>query len=345
MGKMAEETLMRRETDEAAAVIAAQIARNRATLADLSARLVACDPAFIVTCARGSSDHAATYLKYLFETRLGLPVASFAPSVASVYRAKLKLKSALFVAISQSGHSPDLVGTLASARASGARTIAIVNDLESPLAAGADHVLPIAAGPERSVAATKSCLGAMAAAAHLCATWAGDARLLDALDDLPHALATARDADWSAVVLRLQRAERMLLVSRGLGFAGVLEAALKLKETCMIQAEAFSAAEVRHGPMAIVSRGFPVLFASTFDQTQHSIEAVAELFAARGADIYWAGAARVGATVLPMAAVADPALQPIMFLQSFYRLANDLAQARGLDPDRPNFLEKVTKTV
>ena len=339
------ETMMRQESDEAASVIALQATRNRPALDRLVAQLAAREPAHIVTCARGSSDHAATYLKYLFETRLGLPVASFAPSVVSVYRARLKLGSALFVAISQSGRSPDLVETLAEARASGACTVAIVNDEDSPLAAGADHVLPISAGPERSVAATKSCLGAMAVAARLCASWSGDARLAGALDALPHALSIAREADWSPVVSRLRLTERMLLVSRGLGFAGVLEAALKLKETCMIQAEAFSAAEVRHGPMAIVGAGFPVLFASTFDPAQRSIDVIADLFASRDADIYWAGAARQDATVMPMAATVDPALQPIVFLQSFYRLANDLALLRGLDPDRPNSLEKVTKTI
>ena len=190
------QTLMFNEAAEAADVIERQFARNAATVAALAAELRAAPPPFVVTCARGSSDHAATYAKYLFETRIGIVTASASPSVGSVYEAPLALRGALYLVISQSGKSPDLLRNAQAAKAAGARVVALVNVEDSPLAELADTVLPLCAGPEKSVAATKSYLASLAAILQLGAAWHGDAALAATLAGLPAALRQAWQADW-----------------------------------------------------------------------------------------------------------------------------------------------------
>lgn len=338
-------TLMLREASETPEIVAGQGQKNRAAATRIAARLNELQPKFIATCARGSSDYAATYAKYLFETRLGLATCSFAPSVASLYGAKIFLKNALFLCISQSGRSPDLLQSAEMARDQGAYVVAIVNDEESPLAAIADDVLPIGAGPEKSVAATKSCIGSMAAVFDMCAQWSGSASMASALENLPAVLSLAFDCDWSAAHPVMETARQTLIISRGIGLAAAQEAALKLKETCRLQAEAFSAAEVRHGPMAIVEKGFPVIAASTFDAAQESIDDVSRHFAQRGAKVFMAGAPVDGTQTLKTPRAGDPNLQPLVFLMAFYRFANDLALLRKLDPDNPEHLQKVTRTL
>lgn len=342
-------TLMIHEASETPEKVSAQRRDNRDAAARIAARLRARAPAFIATCARGSSDHAAAYAKYLAEIRLGLAVCSFAPSVASVYGARVSLKDVLFLCISQSGRSPDLLQAAEMARRQGAYVVAIVNDESSPLAALAEDVLPIGAGPEKSVAATKSCIGAMAAIFDLYAQWSESAAMASALDGLPALLSEAFECDWSHALPAMAHTRQALMISRGIGLAAAQEAALKLKETCRIQAEPFSAAEVRHGPMAIVDKGFPVIAASTFDAAQDSIDAVSRHFAERGAKVFMAGSpagAPVDGTArLPAPRAPHPDLQPLVFLMAFYRFANDLALLRNLDPDKPDHLQKVTETV
>ena len=335
-------TIMGREALEAPAIVARMLNDNRDAVAALAARLRAAPPAVVITCARGSSDHAATYGKYLIETLIGIPVASAAPSVSSLYDSPVQASGALCIAISQSGRSPDLLATVAAYRDAGVHVVALVNDATSPLAAAADTVLPLHAGLELAVAATKSCIAALAGLAAIVAAWSGDAALGRALDRLPDDLRAALAADWSPGVAPLLSATRMFVLGRGYGFGIAQEAALKLKETCAIQAEAFSAAEVRHGPMRIVEPGFPVLGFATSDAAGADVVAVADSFAARGAVTIVAHAG--GAGDLP-AIAGHPALEPIAMLASFYRLAEALALARGLDPDSPPHLAKVTQTV
>src|SRR6185437_2708162 len=255
----AESTRMFAEAGEAADAIARQLEENRHAIASLAQWLRAHPPRFIATCARGSSDHAATYGQYLFETQLGLVTASASPSIASVYAVKPKLQDALFIAISQSGRSPDLLLSTDLARAAGARVVVLVNDESAPLAQLAHHVIPLRAGRETSVAATKSYLCSLAALLQLTASWSGNEALSSALHALPQALRQAWSMDWSPLIAGLRDARDLFVVGRGLGLAAAQEAALKLKETCGLHAEAFSSAEVMHGPMAIVGAGFPVL--------------------------------------------------------------------------------------
>jgi len=337
-------TRMYREIGETAAAITHQREANRTTLETLARTLRASPPRFVVTAARGSSDNAATYAKYLIETQLGLATASAAPSIHSVYAAQPNFRDALFLAISQSGRSPDLLRQAEAAKRSGARVVAFVNVADSPLAQLADTVLPLHAGPELSVAATKSYLCSLAAIADLVAHWSSDDALAGALDALPRELGTANSFDWSALVDDLVDARNLFVVGRGLGLSAAQEAALKLKETCGLHAEAFSAAEVQHGPMALVESDFPVLFFTQDDDTLASTLDVAARFRERGARVRIASA-DPHAGDLPFASTPHPACAPIAAVHAFYYVANALSVRRGRDPDVPPHLRKVTETV
>lgn len=334
-------TLMFAEAEESANAIELQYTRNHETMQNLAMSLRARPPRFIVTCARGSSDHAATYAKYLFETQLGFVTASASPSVGSVYAASQHLEGALYLVISQSGKSPDLLANAESARAAGARVVAFVNVEDSPLAALADTVIPLHAGPEHSVAATKSYLCSLAAILQLAAYWKDDAALIDAIARLPDALRAAWGADWSSMSDGLVDARNLFVLGRGLGLAAAQEAALKFKETCGLHAEAYSSAEVKHGPMALVGPGFPVLCFAQPDETEAGTVALATEFRERGATV-WLACANGD---LPLVKAPHPACAPLLTIQSFYRALNALAMSRGYNPDLPPHLNKVTETV
>ncbi|TLY69153.1 MAG: SIS domain-containing protein [Gammaproteobacteria bacterium] len=335
---------MFREAAQAPAAVREQLQANAARVARLAARLRHAPPRAVVTCARGSSDHAATFARYLIETRLALLTSSAAPSVSSVYEARPDLSGALVLAISQSGASPDLLAAVSGARAAGAHIVALVNAQDSPLAQLADDLIPLCAGVERSVAATKSYIASLAAIVHLVADWARDAQLAAALQQAPEQLERAWQLDWSAAVTHLAPANNLYVVGRGLGLAIAQEAALKLKETCGLHAEAVSAAELRHGPMALVRTGFPLLIFSQNDESRTGVAQLASELATQGADVLLAGALAPGATLLPTEG-AHPVIEPLLFAQSFYRMANALSLARGGDPDRPPHLHKVTETL
>src|SRR6202011_905706 len=254
--RTAEGTRMFQEAASASDAVRAQLQCDAAAIAAIGREVRRLAPRAVVTCARGSSDHAATYAKYLIETRLGVLTSSAAPSVSSVYAAKADLSGTVFLAISQSGASPDLLAAVANAKAAGATIVALVNVETSPLAQAADFTIPLCAGTEQSVAATKSYIGSLAAIIHLVAFWARDAELLDALAQVPARLERAWKLDWRPALAHLQPARDLYVVGRGLGLGVAQEAALKLKETCGLHAEALSAAELRHGPMALVQAGF-----------------------------------------------------------------------------------------
>lgn len=338
-------TWMYREAAEAADVVAVQFARNQGAIAVLAAQLRAAPPPFVVTCARGSSDHAASYARYLIETSLGIVTASLSPSIASVYQAPLQLRGALFIAISQSGRSPDLLHNARAARAAGAHVLALVNVEDSPLAGLADTVVPLGAGPERSVAATKSCLASLAAIAQLVAHWSGDGALLEALDTLSQALAEAWRQDWSPLVDGLVDAHNLFVLGRGPGLAAAQEAALKFKETCGLHAESFSAAEVMHGPSAIVQAQFPVLALGVQDAALPRLAETAARLVEQGADVFLTGAEVEGAVLLPSVGELHPLCAPLVLTVSFYAFIEALARRRGFDPDLPPHLRKVTQTV
>jgi len=321
------------EAREAPAGARRQLERCAPVFAELAARLRASPPPLVVTCARGSSDHAATYGKYVLETTVGHLVASVGPSVASMYkRAPVGLAGALVIVVSQSGRSPDLLELAAAARRGGALVVAFVNDESSPLAAACDVVVPLCAGEERAVAATKSFLLASLAFVQLAAAWSGDAALRDAAAAVPDALDAACLGTWDLGALTT--AASLYVVGRGVGLGAAQEIALKLKETCRLHAEAFSTAEVLHGPVALVTPGFPVIALDQRDATEAAVNEVVDKLHLLGAQI-----------LEPPPTSAPSVIAPLCHVQSFYLELATLAEARGFDADAPQHLTKVTKTV
>jgi glutamine---fructose-6-phosphate transaminase (isomerizing) len=338
-------SLMLQEAREAPARVAELLRSDEASYARLTETLVGRAPSFAATIARGSSDHAATYAASLLGIGAGLATASIPPSLITRYGAELDLRRALVLAISQSGASPDLMATLRAAGASGGCTVAIVNARDAPLAGAANHVLPQRAGPERSVAATKSFICSLVCTARLIARWRADAPLARALDRLPERLEAALRCDWSAALELLAPARSLYVVGRGLGFGIVHEWALKLKETSGLHAEALSAAEVQHGPRAVIDQAFPVLALALDDPAGRDAAVFAAELAARGHKVAVASMDAIAGQHLPLPPPLHPLLDPIVAVQAFYPLAAMLAEARGLDPDRPRGLAKVTATV
>ncbi len=343
------ESLMVREAAEAASVCAAQVIRNRERMREAGRRLRALDAPFAATLARGSSDQAAGFAKVLLETRIGLPTLSHAPSVGALYHStSVKLNGVPMIAISQSGRSPDLLRAAEAAKAVGAILIVLINDEKSPLAALADILLPLNAGVEISVAATKSFIATLCALTHLTAEWSGDAQLRDVVDGIGPALVEAGALDWSAAVPPLVGVQSLLVLGRGLTLPIAGEAALKLKETSALHAEAFSSAEVAHGPMTLVGAGDPVFVFGPSDVARERLRERIVAFAERGATVIAAGHAGdvdAASIVLPTLPDAHPVIGAIAMIHSFYGLANALSLARGRDPDRPPYLAKVTHTL
>ena len=337
-------SLMLEEARSAPRAVTELLATNPEEYRALGAALRATPPAGIVTIARGSSDHAAAYLAYLLTVRSGRLVTSLPMSLVTLYQAPLVADRMLAIAISQSGQSPDVVEPIRELRRGGATTAAILNEAASPLGNTAEWILPLHAGLERSVAATKSFICSLVAGARLTAHWCECEDLLQGLRLLPSALEEACALDWSGAVETLAGAERLMVIARGMGLSIAKEAALKLKETCGIQAEAFSAAEVRHGPQALIAAGYPLFAFALRGPAQGEVLALAAEMRQRGAKVILAAPADVAERDLTMATTWSEHLDPIAAIQSFHILAEAVSRARGCDPDRPPFLNKVTST-
>lgn len=324
--------------------VAQQLERDRDRYAELGRKLRSTRHSTVLTVARGSSDHAAGYCAYLIMARLGRIVASLPMSLVTLYKSPLVTRDALAIAISQSGQSPDVIEPIRYFRDGGATTVALVNDAGSPLAQSAEWTLPLHAGAELSVAATKSFIASLVAGARLAGHWQNDAEFLAHIDALPEALQAATHCDWSQAIEVLAPASNIMVVGRGISFPVALEAALKFKETSAIQAEAFSGAEIMHGPMALIDEGYPLLIFATRGPTQPGLIKLACEMRGRGARVLLAAPADVAERDLTLPTAATPDLDPIVAIQAFYVMAAKLAIARGLDPDRPRHLSKVTKT-
>lgn len=339
------QTHMKREIAEIPQVVERLLGEGRGAIVEAAKALRAADPDVMITIARGSSDHAATYFKYACELTTGVPVASVGPSIASIYGVDLKLGRAGAIGISQSGKSPDIVAMLESARRSGATTIAITNTATSQLAEAADHVVDICAGTEQSVAATKTFVTSAVAELALLAEWSGDERLGRVLDGLPEALANALDCDWSALVEATAGVNSLYVLGRGPGAAIASEAALKFKETSGLHAEAYSTAEVLHGPAAIVQHGFPVLALCVADKARESILETCSRLAGQGGQVFVTDPQPGAGTPLPVARTGHPLTDPIALVVSFYGFIEALSRRRGFNPDEPPHLRKVTSTL
>lgn len=335
---------MFREAGAGASVVRAQTKSNQAKYADLGRELRARKPRAVITCGRGSSDHAAMFARYLIETRIGVLTASAAPSVHSLYKSAQNLDQCLFLVISQSGQSPDLLAAAQAARNSGATVVALVNAGNSPIAQVAHYTVPLLAGPELCIAATKSFLASLSALVALIAAWSDDSELHSALDEAPDLLAQAWALDWRAALPQLISSKHLYVIARGLGLGIAREIALKFKETCGLHAEAFSSADVQHGPRALLDQRFGALLLGQDDETRPGVEALGVELAGRGVPVLAAGVSPPGAFVLPTL-VAHPAIEGMLLAQSCYRLMTQVSVLRGIDPDSPAHLTKVTETL
>ena len=331
---------MAREAAEAPEAVVRFLQRNARALAEIGTHLKRRSPPVIITSARGSSDCAAGYFKYLAEILTGVPCSSIGASVVSVYGAKLHLKDGLCLTISQSGKSPDIVALQDAARRAGALTVALVNVEDSPAAHAADICLPLHAGPELSVAATKSFIVSLVAGAAIVAHWLDRKDLLIAIAALPDQLANAAKIDWPEAVDLAKGAESLYVVARGPSLPIATETALKLKETCAIHAESYSIAEVMHGPLELLGDDFPVLAYSPDDSARQSSCDSLDKMRQTGARIL---VAEEGG--LPYVRTGNSLLDPISFIQTAYRFVEATAVVRGRDPDKPRLLKKVTETV
>ncbi|MGQ0682752.1 MAG: SIS domain-containing protein [Bradyrhizobium sp.] len=318
-----------------------RIVRSRLAMRDIAGRLAIGSAPLCVICGRGSSGHAGVFLRYLIETRLRLPVSASAPSVITAFRTPLRLRGALFIVTSQSGRSPDLVAATQSAREAGARTVAIVNAAASPVADSAEFVIPIEAGHERSVAATKTVIGSMAAGAALVAELADNGALRGALDRLPARLNRALALDWSEIADDLAGASAVFVAGRGLVLGSVREIALKLSEILRLPSVGVSAAELQHGPRAALSPRTPVIMMRVGDETAAAVDALARELREEKIALHLAGGP-LGS--LPWLAEEDPSTDAITMLVPAYRMIEKAARACGFDPDRPPRLNKITET-
>ena len=345
-------TQMELETRQVPNVIAKQLKENESLLRNIAARLDTSSISFVMTIGRGSSDHACTFAKYLIETQLGLVTASSAPSVLTLYRSQLKVRNALVIGISQSGQSPDICEVMQGARNNGAITLAIVNQVDSPLADAAEFVVPIGAGVEKAVAATKSYIASLTVLLQLVAIWSKNRVLFASLDDLSEKLQEALEKDWSAAIELFRNIDDTLILARGLSFAIAKEAALKCKESASIQAEAYSAAEVLHGPFALIKKNHPYLLIAQNDQALKGILTLSKkIRAAKGKSVLAVDPnllkgkdKNCADLILPLPFSENPIQAPLLFIQSFYVMIAKIAVERGLNPDAPVHLKKVTET-
>ncbi|MCC3860208.1 SIS domain-containing protein [Pseudemcibacter aquimaris] len=300
---------------------------------------------YVTTIARGSSDHAATYLKYIIELYAGVPVASIGPSISSIYGAKLDMSGALSLSISQSGQSPDIVHMTEMARKGNARTIAITNDVTSPLANVCDHALDIKASNERSVAATKTFVSSVVTGLLFVAYWKNNRELLEAIKKLPEQVNDVFQTNWDILLDGLNGHSSIYCLGRGPAWAIANEAALKFKETCQIHAESYSSAEVMHGPKSIIGQEFPVIAFAARDASEKSMIQSVQMLGEQGGQCYITSEKVCSAEKLAFVSSGHPATDPLLLIISFYQFIEKLARHRGLNPDEPPHLKKVTETI
>jgi len=355
-----------REIHEQPEVLATFLAREHANVQALAASIRKRDIHYVLIAARGTSDNAGRYAKYLLGS-VGLPVALAAPSLFTIYKQPPRLKSALVLGISQSGRSPDIVGVLAEARNQGALTAAITNFPNSDLARQANHVIELHAGVEQSIAATKTYTAQLTAIALLGVTLADDSFLFETLHEIPQAIAATlacnegTDAtpnsesavsvvggNMAHIVQRYRYMRDCVVIGRGYNYATAFELALKLKELTYTIAEPYSSADFLHGPVALVERGFPVLVIAPTGAMLPELHAFIQTLRERGAEIIVISddqtTLEAGHVHLPLSPQVPEWISPITAIVPGQLFALHLARARGYDPDQPRGLHKVTET-
>ena len=335
------QTAMAREIREIPTT-AERLLAKRDSIITVAHRIRQADPRVGVISGRGSSGNAGTLLSYLFEARAGLLVSTSAPSVMTTYGQSIDMRNAVFIVISQSGRSPDLVMGAQSARKNGALTIAIVNDLTSPLALACELPLPMGAGLERSVAATKSVVLSMVTSVQLVASLTSDDELNEKIKRLPQRFSDALACDWSLWSRSLAAARAAFVVGRGFGLGPAREIGLKVTEAMRIPTLSYSAAEVMHGPLACASAEIPFLVLRQNDGSSAMVDALIAELRVRKLNVFSAGDPT---GVLPWIGNDDPICDAITMLLPAYATIEQAARARGFDPDNPPNLSKITETM
>lgn len=336
---------MQRELHEIPSALERLLEKSSLAIEGAAQEIRKLNPKLVTTVARGSSDHASSYLKYAIEHVAGIPVASLGPSTASIYKKKLSMSGSVNIAISQSGKSPDIVEMAHMVARGGALNISITNDISSALSKESKYAIDIQAGNEKSVAATKTFVTSIFAGLLLLGYWKQDDELLDNLKKIPQLSRCALECDWSPFVKHCENISSLYVLGRGPAMAIAQEAALKFKETCQVHAEAFSSAEVMHGPKSIIGDDFTVLALAARDASERSIIDVLNHLSSQGAKIYATTNEVIQGNRLPFVASGFPLTDPLLLIISYYRFIECLARARGLDPDAPPNLKKVTETI
>jgi glucosamine--fructose-6-phosphate aminotransferase (isomerizing) len=336
--------LMSDEIAEQPAILAGLDA-GRATIAEVGERIARHRPRFALLAARGSSDHAALYAKYLIEVLLQLPCGLVSPSTTTLYGARPDLTDVVLIGVSQSGGSPDLVEVTETARSSGALTVAVTNTPDSPLGTAAELGVDIQAGPERAVAATKTYSATLFALYLLIDAWrGGDGSAAANIGELAQSTVDGSRTPVADAVARYRFVERVLACGRGYSSATASEAALKIAETSYLGARAYSGADLLHGPVAAVDAETAVLAVTSEGHGGEAMRPVLDVIKQAGADLLTIGSLNPGAGHhLPVTPSAEE-IAPILEILPAQQLALGLALARGMDPDRPRGLSKVTKT-
>lgn len=340
--------IMAREMAEQPAVLRRILSQGAPAIHQVAREIAARSPRFVLLTARGTSDNAALYAKYLLEIRLGLPCGLASMSTITAYGARPDLTDVLVIIVSQSGGSPDLVASTQAAREAGAITLAVTNNPDSPLAGVSEYHLDIMAGPERALPATKTYTASLLALyLFVEGLRDGDGSAAEALPDIAARL-LARQDEVRTLAARYRFAERMVITSRGYGYPTAKEAALKLMETSYIPALSYSGADLLHGPLAMVDNVSPVIAVVPDGKGGEALRPVLDRLRGRGADLVVIGPRQQveqasAGFVLPTEDVAEE-LQPILEILPLQLLAYEVTIARGQDPDAPRALAKVTET-
>jgi glutamine---fructose-6-phosphate transaminase (isomerizing) len=345
-----DKSLLQQEIEEQPLAAERLLKEEQNTIENVAEAIRDYDPRYIIFAARGSSDNAARYGQYLFGTTNGLSVALAAPSLISCYQQPPNVEDALIIGISQSGQSPDIVSVLEEGQRQGALTVAITNDADSPLSTTADYTIPLLAGKEQSIAATKTYTTSLLALAALSAALAENTQRLETLQTLPNFMSQV--VSQAPAILksteRYRYMEECVVISRGYNYATAFEVALKLKELTYVMAEPYSTADFQHGPMALVEQGFPVIaivpegkiVPEMLDFLQQLREREAELVIISSLD----EALNLSQTPLPIPTGIPEWLSPLVGVIPGQIFAWGLTLAKGFDPDHPRGLRKVTLT-
>jgi len=330
------QTLMEVEAREASKRIAEQFQNNSEVVKKIGVQLRKRPPKYVVMIGRGSSDHVGVFAKYLIEIECGIPVAPASPSVQTIYGKNVCMSDALVIVVSQSGRSPDIIRQLKSAKESGAYCIGLVNDETAPLIDYVDEVLPLNAGAELSVAATKSYLASLAALLHLVSEWKNNGNLAADIKGLPNLLAEVLKIEPQLLPADCYGVSHCVVLGRGFGYAIAREMALKFKEVCGIHAEAFSSAEFLHGPVTLIANNLKIMDVQVFDESTISHENQMSDLKARGADI---------CRLFKNDMILPHRLAPLVIMQRFYVDIAAVSVSLGCNPDAPEGLKKVTQTI